>query len=220
MRSRTLEDLAVQSRVLEREAAVGADHAERLAVDCRSEPKTERALAGAERTIGKGARSRHSHSRHPRRNSKSGEPRLQDRPAGDETALRPALDPAAGRARIGQPERRAGSAPGGDAADAASAWIRRSWRRSSPAGRASRSGKMLKDEIETVLSLERHLGSRVIGQDHALEQHQPAHPHLARGARRSWQAGRRVPAGGSERRRARPKRRWRCRTSSTAASAT
>jgi type VI secretion system protein VasG len=30
-------------------------------------------------------------------------------------------------------------------------------------------GKMLKDEIQTVLTLEAHLGSRVIGQDHALE---------------------------------------------------
>ena len=29
-------------------------------------------------------------------------------------------------------------------------------------------GKMLKDEIATVLNLEKHLGSRVIGQDHAL----------------------------------------------------
>jgi len=31
-------------------------------------------------------------------------------------------------------------------------------------------GKMLKDEIQTVLSLESHLQARVIGQDHALEQ--------------------------------------------------
>jgi type VI secretion system protein VasG len=31
-------------------------------------------------------------------------------------------------------------------------------------------GKMLKDEISTVLSLEKHLGARVIGQNHALEQ--------------------------------------------------
>ena len=30
-------------------------------------------------------------------------------------------------------------------------------------------GKMLKDEIATVLNLEQHLGARVIGQDHALE---------------------------------------------------
>ena len=29
-------------------------------------------------------------------------------------------------------------------------------------------GKMLKDEVETVLALESHLGKRVIGQDHAL----------------------------------------------------
>ena len=30
-------------------------------------------------------------------------------------------------------------------------------------------GKMVKDEIETVLSLEKHLGARVIGQNHAME---------------------------------------------------
>ena len=30
-------------------------------------------------------------------------------------------------------------------------------------------GKMVKDEIQTVLQLEKHLGARVIGQDHALE---------------------------------------------------
>ena len=42
-------------------------------------------------------------------------------------------------------------------------------------------GKMLKDEISTVLRLEKHLGARVIGQDHALEHDQPAHPHIAGG---------------------------------------
>ena len=31
-------------------------------------------------------------------------------------------------------------------------------------------GKMLKDEIATVLTLEKHLQARVIGQNHALEQ--------------------------------------------------
>ena len=50
--TRTLDDLAVQERVLEREAAVGADHAERLeaiAEAARLTPKHE--LQGAERAL-------------------------------------------------------------------------------------------------------------------------------------------------------------------------
>ena len=39
----------------------------------------------------------------------------------------------------------------------------------SPKARYDPHGKMLKDEIQTVLKLEEHLGSRVIGQGQALE---------------------------------------------------
>ena len=46
-------------------------------------------------------------------------------------------------------------------------------------------GKMLKDEIATVLTLEAHLEARVIGQNHALEQIARAHPHVARQPGRS-----------------------------------
>ena len=62
-------------------------------------------------------------------------------------------------------------------------------------------GKMLKDEIATVLTLEGHLQARVIGQSHALEQIARAHPHVAREPGRSQQADRRFHAGGSKRRR-------------------
>ena len=41
-------------------------------------------------------------------------------------------------------------------------------------------GKMVKDEIAVVLKLEKHLGARVIGQDHALAAISRTHPHLAR----------------------------------------
>ena len=62
-------------------------------------------------------------------------------------------------------------------------------------------GKMMKDEIATVLTLDEHLKRRVIGQDHALVGHRAAHHHLARQHGRSGQAGRRVHAGRSQRRR-------------------
>ncbi len=43
--TRTLDDLAVQARILEREAAAGADHAERLAAIAEKKTKTEAQLA-------------------------------------------------------------------------------------------------------------------------------------------------------------------------------
>ena len=62
-------------------------------------------------------------------------------------------------------------------------------------------GKMMKDEISTVLSLPSFLGQRVIGQIARAGNYQPANFHLARAARRSQQADRRFHAGGPERRR-------------------
>ncbi len=62
-------------------------------------------------------------------------------------------------------------------------------------------GKMLKDEIQTVLDLEGHLGSRVIGQSHALGRCQPAHSHFTGQPGRPEQTHRRIHARGSQRRR-------------------
>ena len=53
---------------------------------------------------------------------------------------------------------------------------------------------MQADEIETVLNLDKLLGERVIGQDHALDGDRPAHPDLARRPRRPAQADRRLHA--------------------------
>ena len=65
--TRTLDDLAVQTRVLEREAALGADHAERLAEHRRTQaPQTEARLDGAEGAVGEGARPGQRDPRSPR----------------------------------------------------------------------------------------------------------------------------------------------------------
>ena len=63
--SRRLDDLAVQKRILEREAAVGADHRERLErIGSRSCDARDQA-DDPPRTLGKGARACQSHSRTP-----------------------------------------------------------------------------------------------------------------------------------------------------------
>ncbi len=81
-------------------------------------------------------------------------------------------------------------------------------------------GKMLKDEIATVLSLESHLGARVIGQDHALSRRSasasaPRAPAWTIPASRSASSCWWAPAAS-----AKPKPRWRSPTCSTAASTT
>ncbi len=55
-------------------------------------------------------------------------------------------------------------------------------------------GRMVKNEIETLLNLADTLNQRVIGQRHALEMIARAHPDLAREARQSEQADRRLHA--------------------------
>ena len=81
-------------------------------------------------------------------------------------------------------------------------------------------GKMLKDEIATVLALEKHLGARVIGQDHALEVISQRIRTSRAGLEDPEQADRRLPARRARAASARPRRRWRWPTCSTAASAT
>ena len=61
-------------------------------------------------------------------------------------------------------------------------------------------GKMLKDEISTVLTLEDVLGGRVIGQNHALEQIAERIRTSKAQSGRSQQTHRRFHAGGTERR--------------------
>ena len=168
---RTLDDLDVQMRILERETAVGADHAGRIAAlkQKRAETsaylellqarwKTEGDLVTRIRQIrsqledGFGAR-----------NSAEVSPNGAGREASatvvDQTKLREEL-----HAITAELEALQGEQPlmrvcvdSQLVGEVISGWT------------GIPVGKMLKDEVATVLNLESHLGARVIGQPHALE---------------------------------------------------
>jgi type VI secretion system protein VasG len=150
--TRELDDLAVQERVLTREAAAGADHAERLeAIKSRRAAVQERLAALKERfekESGLVARIRELRTK------------LEEGSAGDgQAGMRAELDQLNAGLEVLQ-----GDSPllrvcvdGHIVGEVISAWT------------GIPVGKMLKDEVQTVLTLESHLGSRVIGQDHALE---------------------------------------------------
>ncbi len=163
--TRQLDDLAVQKRILEREAAVGADHAERLQklemqrteVESRLNSLKER--WGKESELVKQIREIRTQLESPEKPQATG--------GGDGAATQPALDPAALRQQLAtlekQLEELQGDAPlmrvcvdSHIVGEVISAWT------------GIPVGKMVKDEIATVLRAEEFLGSRVIGQDHAL----------------------------------------------------
>jgi type VI secretion system protein VasG len=166
---RTLDDLAVQSRVLEREVNLGADHSERLdqigqtrtATESRLESlrarwDKERELVGQIREV---------------RSKLEGEAAPPPQPGSEVSAgaaPQQAIDPQALRADLTRMNAELDTIQGEtplvrvcvDAqiiGEVISGWT------------GIPVGKMLKDEIATVLTLEQHLGSRVIGQSHALE---------------------------------------------------
>jgi type VI secretion system protein VasG len=152
--TRTLEDLAVQTRVLEREAALGADHSERLkriadereAAESRLATLKERwdketALVNQIREIRTKLESEHAGG------GSSPNGGLRGQLAG----LNKQLEELQGEApliRVCVDEQIVG--------EVISGWT------------GIPVGKMVKDEVATVLQLESHLGKRVIGQDHAL----------------------------------------------------
>jgi type VI secretion system protein VasG len=148
-----LDDLEVQRRVLERETAVGADHTERLTAIAASKLETEARLATLserwERERGLVEKIREIRGR------LEGE-------AGDATTA------AALREELGhlheELETLQGETPlvrvcvdGGLVGEVISGWT------------GIPVGKMLRDELGTVLGLEGQLGTRIIGQGHALE---------------------------------------------------
>jgi type VI secretion system protein VasG len=176
---RTLEDLAVQTRILEREAAAGADHAERLAAIAEKRTKTEaylNELTGRwEKERDLVTRIREIRSQLETGNAPAPPPPVEAAPAAADaaapaTAAAPAPpppDPEQLRAQLAALNDELAAMQGEtpllrvcvDAqiiGEVVSAWT------------GIPVGKMLKDEIATVLSLEQHLGARVIGQDHAL----------------------------------------------------
>jgi type VI secretion system protein VasG len=150
--TRELDDLAVQERVLTREAAAGADHAERLEQIKTRRAAVEQRLAALkerfEKESGLVARIRELRTK------------LEEGSAGDgQAGMRAELDQLNAGLEVLQ-----GDSPllrvcvdGHIVGEVISAWT------------GIPVGKMLKDEVQTVLTLESHLGSRVIGQDHALE---------------------------------------------------
>jgi type VI secretion system protein VasG len=156
---RELEDLTVQERVLQRETAVGADHAERLEAIAKRKADTEANLNALRERFDKerdlvlkirDIRGAIEDSIHPR-------PGVEAKPVD--------LDQA--RAELAELDAQLKQLQGESplmgvcvdshvVGEVISAWT------------GIPVGKMLKDEIGMVLELEKHLGARVIGQDHAL----------------------------------------------------
>jgi len=165
--TRQLDDLDVQRRVLEREAAVGSDHAERLA-----------SIAGQRTTLA--AQLKSLQERRDKEQSLVGQIRevrtqLETAAApraaagaGSGSAAQPALDTVAVRSELARLNAELDALQGENplmrvcvdtqiVGEVISAWT------------GIPVGKMQQDEINTVLSLKDLMAQRVIGQNHALE---------------------------------------------------
>ncbi len=177
--TRTLEDLAVQARILEREVAAGADHSERLTEIAAKRTTTEAHLQGLSGRWEK-ERDLVNRIREIRGQLETGNAPAPPPPpeatasapaaaAGTATgvAVEPPPTPDQLRSTLAELNLELDTMQGEtpllrvcvDAqiiGEVVSGWT------------GIPVGKMLKDEIATVLTLEQHLGSRVIGQDHAL----------------------------------------------------
>jgi type VI secretion system protein VasG len=164
--SRELDDLEVQQRVLERETSVGADHGERLAEIAKQKVEVESKLSALQ-----GRRDKEfelvSRVREVRTQLEATPP-PQAAIVDGSTAAKPALDVPALRTELDRLERELSTLQGEaplmrvcvDAqitGEVISAWT------------GIPVGKMQQNEINTVLSLQSLLGSRVIGQTHALD---------------------------------------------------
>ncbi|MCS7314543.1 MAG: type VI secretion system ATPase TssH [Bryobacteraceae bacterium] len=179
---RRLDDLRVQKRVLEREAAVGADHAERLRAIESEIPALEERLR---RLTERWERERNLVERIRELRAKleamagaaparvlaaaggDGKAGVQEEVAG-EAVTAPSDGAAALRAELESLSRELAELQGDEplmqvcvdaqiVSEVISAWT------------GIPVGKMVKDELQTLLSLERVLGERIIGQDHALK---------------------------------------------------
>ncbi len=149
---REIDDLTVQTRVLEREASVGADHAERLEAIAQKKAAAEERL--------KTLNERFTKERDLVIKIRDLRTKLEGSSADAKQAERAELDSlnAELSALQGETPLMRVCVDGITIGEVISAWT------GIPAG------KMLKDEIATVLSLEKVLESRVIGQTHALAQ--------------------------------------------------
>ena len=165
--TRQLDDMEVQQRVLEREAAVGADHAERLASIAAQKTVLAAQLKSLQERRDKelslvgqirGVRTQLETAAAPR--AAAGD--------GGGSAAQPALDTAALRADLARLNAELDALQGENplmrvcvdtqiVGEVISAWT------------GIPVGKMQQDEINTVLSLKDLMAARVIGQNHALE---------------------------------------------------
>jgi type VI secretion system protein VasG len=188
--TRTLDDLAVQTRILEREAAAGADHSERLAAIAEKRVKTEahlKELTGRwdkERDLVNRIREIRSQLETLSAPQPAGAPAVPPAPV---DAVATATASAAAAPAVARAPETLAPVPDADQLRAQLADLNTelaTMQGETPLLRVCVDaqiigevvsawtgipiGKMLKDEIATVLTLEQHLGSRVIGQDHAL----------------------------------------------------
>jgi type VI secretion system protein VasG len=166
--TRTLDDLAVQTRVLERETHLGADHSERLQGIARQREEAESRRAELERrwelerdlvTRIRDIRATLEQPQQQAMAAGSGNGAHSVAPASDAVALRmqlAALNMELDAVQGDTPMMRV-SVDAQIVGEVVSGWT------------GIPVGKMLKDEVATVLALESHLGERVIGQSHALE---------------------------------------------------
>ena len=164
---RTLDDYAVQTRVLERESALGADHYERLEQIAKNRAETESRLTAMRERWDK-EKGLVSRIREVRSQLESaGAPTKAVSGDGQSAVAQPAVDVESLRAELaglnGELEAVQGEAPlirvcvdAQIVGEVIAAWT------------GIPVGKMLKDEIQSVLTLDQHLGHRVIGQSHAL----------------------------------------------------
>ncbi len=164
---RRLQDLDVQKRVLEREQAVGADHSERLEQIEAERAETETSLADLEgrwekerNLVGKIRELRGQlEAGVENTDGDGGEGESEKKPA-DPDKLRGELD--ALMQEFEEVQGEAGLVPICVDAELVGQVIS-GWT-------GIPVGKMMRDEVETVLKLEDHLAERIIGQEHALEQ--------------------------------------------------
>ncbi len=171
--TRQLDDLEVQQRVLERETAVGADHAERLEKIDRSRAAAQTRLEGlqARWTQERDLVARIRDIRTKIEGTVAGgaaPPAAAAAAEGGAAAAQPAVDAAALRAELVSLEKELETLQGEEplmqvcvnghiVGEVISGWT------------GIPVGKMLSDEVQTVIDLPKHLGKRVIGQDHAME---------------------------------------------------
>lgn len=152
--TREIDDLAVQTRVLQRETTTGADHAERLEAIGKRKAEAEARL--------KSLNERFTKERDLVLKLRDIRTKLEDESTAskEREAQRAELDSLTAElvGLQGENPLMRVCVDGQTISEVISAWT------GIPAG------KMLKDEIATVLTLEQVLGGRVIGQSHALEQ--------------------------------------------------